>query len=70
MTTGHDVFDGVLEELIGQLPTMTVEKITLTPADPAIGEGVTARIDVAGRRRILCEITGDGRLQSARVIES
>ncbi len=70
MTIGREAIDAVLRDLIDQVPTMTVEKITLSPPDPKAGQDVTARIDVAGRRHVMCEITGDGRLQSARVIES
>jgi hypothetical protein len=64
-----ETIDALLKELFDQVPTMVVRSVTLTPAEPAEGEGVIARVDVADSREVLCEINADGSLQSATVIE-
>lgn len=74
MSAIHDVINGMLKELIEQVPTMEVESITLSPPAPVAGEEVTARITVANNRRVLCTIRTDAgldnpSLHSARVIE-
>lgn len=74
MSAIHAVIDGMLTELIDQVPTMDVQSITLSPAAPAEGDEVTAHITVAGNRRVLCVIRTDAglhnpSLHSARVIE-
>jgi hypothetical protein len=60
----------VLQAIFKQLPTMEVKSVSLSPANPREGEDVIARIDVENGYYVLCEIRSDGRLQSARVIES
>lgn len=70
MPSEHDRVDALLQALFDQVPTMEVESVSFSPANPRDGEDVIARIDVKGGRYVLCEILGDGRLQSARVIES
>lgn len=68
--TSYAVIDAVLKDLIDQVPTMAVTKITLIPEHPREGQAVVARIDVAGQRVVFCEIEADGSLHSARVIET
>lgn len=70
MPQGQDLIDAVLQAVFDQVPTMEVESVSFSPANPREGEDVIARIEVKGARYVLCEILGDGRLQSARVIES
>ena len=62
--------DAVLRSIFEQLPAMEVKSVSLSPANPREGDDVIARIEVEGARYVLCEILSDGRLQSARVIES
>jgi hypothetical protein len=62
--------DAVLKAIFDQLPMMEVKSVSLSPANPREGDDVIARIEVEGARYVLCEILSDGRLQSARVIES
>ena len=53
--------------LLDQVVTMPVDDVTYEPARP---DGWVARIRVSGgTHEILCELAGDGRLLSARVIE-
>lgn len=70
MPTEHGRIEAVLQAIFDQLPTMEVKSVSLSPANPREGEAVVARIEVEGERTVLCEIRSDGRLQSARVIES
>jgi len=70
MPTGQERIEAVLQTIFDQLPTMEVKSVSLSPANPREGEDVIARIEVEGARTVLCEIRSDGRLQSARVIES
>ncbi|CAN7294540.1 hypothetical protein LJR231_001460 [Phyllobacterium sp. LjRoot231] len=70
MPITRETIDAVLKDLIDQVPTMSVRSVTLTPPVPIEGQNVIARIDVSNSRHVLCEITTDGSLQSARVIES
>lgn len=70
-----EVIHKVLEDMFDQVPTMTVEKVTLTPSEPSAGDEVTARIDVANSRYVLCRIKtapsdGAATLFSARVVEA
>jgi hypothetical protein len=70
MPAGQERIEAVLQAIFEQLPTMQVKSVSLSPANPREGEDVIARIEVEGARTVLCEIRSDGRLQSARVIES
>ena len=70
MPSGQERIEAVLQAIFEQLPTMQVKSVSLSPANPREGEDVIARIEVEGARTVLCEIRSDGRLQSARVIES
>jgi hypothetical protein len=70
MPITREIIDAVLKDLIDQVPTMSVRSITLSPPEPLEGQNVVARIDVSKSRYVLCEITTNGSLQSARVIES
>ena len=70
MPTRRERIDAILQAVFEQLPTMQVKSVSLTPANPREGDDVIARIEVEGARIVLCEILSDGRLQSARVIES
>ena len=70
MPITRETIDAVLKELIDQVPTMSVKSVTLSLSEPVEGQNVIARIDVSKSRHVLCEITADGSLQSARVIES
>ncbi|MEZ2127574.1 MULTISPECIES: hypothetical protein [unclassified Sinorhizobium] len=74
MSAIHDAIDGVVKELIDQVPTMDVESIVLSPSAPVVGDEVIARITVAHNRSVLCIIRTDNgldspSLHSARVIE-
>jgi hypothetical protein len=70
MPTRQERIQAVLQAIFDQLPTMEVKSVLLSPANPREGEDVIARIELEGERYVLCEILSDGRLQSARVIES
>ncbi len=70
MPTAREIVDNVLKELFEQLPTMDVQGVTFAPTEPVHGRDMIARIDVGHGRHVFCEITADGRLFSARVIES
>jgi len=70
MLVGKELINTVLQAVLDQVPTMEVTSISFAPANPREGEGVIARIEVKGAHYVLCEILSDGRLQSARVIES
>lgn len=70
MPIRQELIEAVLQAVFEQVPTMEVMSISLSPANPCEGEDVVARIELKGARYILCEILSDGRLQSARVIES
>ena len=70
MSVARERIDAVLQAVFAQLPTMEVKSVSLSPANPREGDDVVARIEVDGARYVLCEILSDGRLQSARVIES
>jgi len=70
MPSGQERIEAILQAIFDQLPTMQVKSVSLIPANPREGEDVIARIEVEGARYVLCEIRSDGRLQSARVIES
>jgi hypothetical protein len=70
MPITREAIDAVLKDLTDQVPTMSVRSVTLTPLVPVEGQNVIARIDVSKSRHVLCEITADGSLRSARVIES
>lgn len=61
--------DAILQEMFDQVPTMTVQRVTLLPPDRPGSPNTIARVDVADSRYVLCEIEPDGRLQSARVID-
>lgn len=68
------VIDGILTELIDQVPTMEVETIALSPSAPVAGDEVTAHITVAHNRHVICTIRTDAGLEnpslhSVRVIE-
>ena len=74
MSAIQEVIDGMLNELIDQVPTMVVESIVLSPSAPVVGDEVTAHITVASNRHVLCVIRTDRgldypSLHSARVIE-
>lgn len=70
MSAAKKRVEAVLRAVFDQLPTMKVKSVSLSPANPREGDDVIARIEVEGARYVLCEILSDGRLQSARVIES
>jgi len=70
MPVKQDVIDSVLQAVLDQVPTMEVASISYAPANPREGDDVIARIELKGAHYVLCEILSDGRLQSARVIES
>jgi len=70
MPVKQDVIDSVLQAVLDQVPTMEVASISYSPANPREGDDVIARIELKGAHYVLCEILSDGRLQSARVIES
>ena len=70
MPIGQELINTVLQAVLDQVPTMEVKSVSFSPANPREGEDVIARIEVKGARYVLCEILSDGRLQSARVIES
>ena len=70
MSAAKERIQAVLQAVFDQLPTMEVKSVSLSPANPRDSDDVIARIEVEGARYVLCEILSDGRLQSARVIES
>ena len=75
MRTAREAIDAAIKDLIDQVPTMTVEKISLSPTEPALGQDVIARIDVSDNRYVLCRIRlsegfANASLCAARVIES
>lgn len=70
MSAARERIEAVLQSVFDQLPTMQVKSVSLSPANPRDGDDVIARIEVEGARYVLCEILSDGRLQSARVVES
>ena len=70
MPVGQQRIEAVLQAIFDQLPTMQVKSVSLSPANPREGDDVIARIELQDARYVLCEILSDGRLQSARVIES
>jgi hypothetical protein len=70
MSAAKKRIEAVLQAVFDQLPTMQVKSVSLSPANPREGDDVIARIEVEGSRYVLCEILSDGRLQSARVVES
>ncbi|MBV8838828.1 MAG: hypothetical protein JO000_20035 [Alphaproteobacteria bacterium] len=70
MSAAKARIEAVLQAVFDQLPTMKVKSVSLSPANPRDGDDVIARIEVDGARYVLCEILSDGRLQSARVVES
>ncbi len=58
---------GTIADILDQVVTMRVDEVTYEPASP---EGWVARLRVAGgTHEIVCELAGDGRLLSARVME-
>jgi len=70
MPIKQDLIDSVLQAVLDQVPTMEVTSVSYSPANPREGDDVIARIELKGAHYVLCEILSDGRLQSARVIES
>ena len=70
MPIKRDLIDSVLQAVFDQVPTMEVTSVSYSPANPREGDDVIARIELKGAHYVLCEILSDGRLQSARVIES
>ena len=70
MSAARERIEAVLQAILDQLPTMEVKSVSLSPDNPREGDNVIARIEVEGGRYVLCEILSDGRLQSARVVES
>jgi hypothetical protein len=70
MPVGRELIETVLQAVFEQVPTMEVKSVSFSPVNPREGEDVIARIELKGAHYILCEILSDGRLQSARVIES
>jgi len=70
MPAGRELVNFVLQSVLDQLPTMEVKSVSFSPANPQEGEDVIVRIEVKGAYYVLCEILSDGRLQSARVVES
>jgi len=70
MPIKQDLIDSVLQAVLDLVPTMEVISVSYSPANPREGDDVIARIELKGAHYVLCEILSDGRLQSARVIES
>jgi len=70
MPIRQELIETVLQAVFEQVPTMEVRSVSFSPANPREGEDVVARIELKGAHYMLCEILSDGRLQSARVIES
>ena len=70
MPVGKELINTVLQAVLDQVPTMEVTSISFSPANPREGDDVIARIELKDAHYVLCEILSDGRLQSARVIES
>jgi len=70
MPIKQDLIDSVLQAVLDQVPSMEVISVSYSPANPREGDDVIARIELKGAHYVLCEILSDGRLQSARVIES
>ena len=68
MQEQRDLIDAVLKAVIDQVPMMAVKAITLAPRNPQNGQDVVARIESADGGCVLCEIMGNGSLQSARII--
>lgn len=62
----REVIDAVLKDLFGQLPGLVVEAVSLEGGAP---EGAAdVRVKIVGKGDVICSISADGRLQSARVI--
>ena len=70
MPVGKELINTVLQAVLDQVPAMEVTSVSFSPANPREGDDVIARIELKDARYVLCEILSDGRLQSARVIES
>ena len=70
MPAKKDLINSVLQAVIEQVPTMEVASVSFSPANPREGDDVIARIELKDARYVICEILSDGRLQSARVLES
>ncbi|MGV6874710.1 hypothetical protein ACUSIJ_18730 [Pseudochelatococcus sp. B33] len=70
MSITREEVDALLNEIFDQVPTMTVKSVTVSPSVSAGDKNVIARIDVSNNRLVVCEISSEGRLQSARVLET
>jgi hypothetical protein len=70
MPVGKELINTVLQAVLDQVPTMEVTSVSFSPANPREGDDVIVRIELNDAHYVLCEILSDGRLQSARVIES
>jgi hypothetical protein len=70
MPVGKELINTVLQAVLDQVPTMEVTSVSFSPANPREGDDVVVRIELKDAHYVLCEILSDGRLQSARVIES
>jgi len=64
---GNAAACGAIADILDQVVTMPVDDVIYEPAAP---DGWIARIRLTGgSHEIVCELSGDGRLKSARVIE-
>ena len=69
MNHPREMIDKALASLLEQLPGMDVERIVLTPSEPSPGQDVVAQIMIRDDRQVICEISPEGRLRSARIIQ-
>jgi len=69
MSHAREMIDKALASLLEQLPGMDVERIVLTPSEPSPGQDVVAQIMIRDDRQVICEISPEGRLRSARIIQ-
>ncbi len=64
------LIDAVLKDLMDQVPSLIVTGMRFEPSVPADGQETIVQIDLEGNATVICEISPEGRLQSARVIEN
>ena len=66
-STRDDLVADTIREVMAQVPTLEVEDIRI---EHDVVGGAVAKLRVRGREHeVICELDGDGRLLSARVIE-
>ncbi len=66
----RDAIDAAVRDVMEQIPGLDVTALHVLPAATMSAAHTSVRLDLADGAYVVCEIDANGRLQSARVVET